>query len=94
MIIMTIKMFLEEKPIHPELFVALMSTPDFADNLLQSMLFTGINNLNRIWFRECSEKEKEQLIQSEIIESAVAPKGKILVLLGRNEQDFFVNLIP
>ena len=48
------KMFFEEYPKHPQYFVKLFSREDFADKLLNEMVRSGITNLNKIWFRECT----------------------------------------
>ena len=87
------KMFFEEYPEHPQIFVKIFSSQELIDVLINSMVNLGITNLNRIWFRECSEKEKRILIEKGILPIACIFPGIGSMAIARNEQDCFVNVI-
>ena len=88
------KMFFEEYPEHPQIFIKLFSDPKFVDALLNAMVKSGITNLNKVWFRECSEREKNELMEKGILIPIQMMIGVMLLVLMRNQEDFFVNLIP
>ena len=88
------KMFFEEYPRHPQDFVRMFCQEDFADSLLNGMLFSGIRNLNKIWYREISEEDKIKLCKMNFVSSVTSLLGIKIVLFFRNNEDFFVNLVP
>lgn len=87
------KMFFEEYPEHPQIFVKLFSDLKFVDTLLTAMVKSGITNLNKIWFRECSEREKHGLMEKGILAPISLMNGVVSLALMRNRQDFFINAI-
>lgn len=88
------KMYFEEYPEHPQIFVKIFSNQDLIDVLINSMVKLGITKLNRVWFRECTEKERMILIEKGIISPIVGMiPGIANLAIARNEQDCFVNVV-
>lgn len=87
------KMYFEEYPRHAEVFVLMFGDQEFIDTLIGAMVKLGITHLNKLWFRECSEKDKKILIEKGIISEFSLLPGITNVALMRNEQDCFVNVI-
>ncbi|MBQ9280352.1 MAG: hypothetical protein IJ215_04850 [Clostridia bacterium] len=88
------KMFFEEYPKHPEYFVSLFSQPDFADNLLRVAVKAGIQNLNKIWFKEYSEEDKLKLVEKGILDVIPVMLDISSIVYTHNENDFYVGLFP
>jgi hypothetical protein len=87
------KMFFQEYPKHPQYFTLLFSQPDFADKLLKALFSSGISGLNRIYFKEFSEEERNVLIEMGMIELIPATFGLTPVVYAHHGKDFFVNLV-
>jgi hypothetical protein len=86
-------MYFQEYPKHPKLFTLLFSKPDFADKLLKALFESGISGLNRVYFKEFSEEERNLLIENGMIELLPAAYGITPVVFAHHEKDFFVNLV-
>ena len=87
------KMFFEEYPNHPQIFVKIFSNQELIDIIINSMVNLGITKLNKIWFRECSEEEKNILIVKGFLPSACTLPGISSIAIAKNEQDCFINVI-
>ena len=62
------KLFFEEYPAHPELFVALFSKSDFVDRLIDVAKMTRISELDKIYFKEYTEEDKKRLVEMGVLD--------------------------
>ena len=83
------KMFFTNWPKTPKAFALLFSKPNFADTLINSMLELGIRGgLNKVWFTEYSEEDKQKLIDIGIIE----PCENASIVFTKSDNDCFVSV--
>lgn len=87
------KMFFTEWPKHPQYFVLMFSREDFADTLINCMLKSGITNLNKVWFTEYGEEDKQKLIEMGVLDTLPMALGLSAISYGRSGEDYYVGAI-
>lgn len=86
-------MFFTEWPKHPQYFVLMFSRKDFADTLINCMLKSGITNLNKVWFTEYGEEDKQKLIEMGVLDTLPMALGLSAISYGRSGEDYYVGAI-
>ena len=87
------KMFFSEYPNHPEYFVLLFSKPDFADTLIQGLIDSEIQELDRIYFKEYSAEDRNRLIKMGMLDLLPTLLGYSTVVHMKNGNNYFVCLV-
>ena len=87
------KMFFSEYPKHPQYFTLLFSKSDFADSLIQGLIKSEIQELDRIYFKEYSEEDRNRLIELGILDLLPSLLGFATVVHMRHGNNYFVCLV-
>ncbi len=87
------KMYFYRYPEHPKLFSLLFSNPSFADDLINVILNADVTDLDRIYFEEYSEEDREVLISKGFTKLRNHKENEVSVIYLCHNNTIFVNLV-
>ncbi len=87
------KMFFYRYPEHPELFSLIFSRPNFADKVIKVLVDNDMHDLEKIYFTEYSEEDRNELINKGFHSLVLCEFGVAAIVYMHQGNVLFINLV-